>query len=396
MTWRIVYKIKKLNHVFCLHKSYSTTSLFPKPGDKVILGMSGGVDSSVSAYLLQQKGYDVEGVYMRNWDSRDEDSSPCPSLEDQQDVARVCEQLGIKWRLVDFSREYWIKVFAKALEEFEAGRTPNPDVACNREIKFGVLMERILGDGAWIATGHYARLDRSGQGVRLLRGSDRNKDQTYFLSTVPAPQLSRAIFPIGEMNKADVKALARKLGLATAGKRESMGICFVGNKRKFGDFIAEYIPQNPGPVKTHEGLLIGEHKGLFHYTIGQASRFCHGSSKWVVWRKDMSTNTLVVVPGTNHPLLFSKALVAGDWNWIGSPPSELDRDGDEMIVEAQVRYRQNAERARVIRRRDTSADRYEVRFEREVRGITPGQMVVVWRGEECLGAGVIDHVLDGG
>ncbi|KAF7726262.1 hypothetical protein EC973_008972 [Apophysomyces ossiformis] len=339
--------------------------------------MSGGVDSSVSAALLKNQGYHVEAIYMRNWDTADE-RGVCTSAEDWQDVQKVCEHLKIHCRQIDFVKEYWTEVFQQTIEDYEAGLTPNPDIACNRSIKFGALLKKVPED-VWLATGHYCR-SRDG---KLLRGRDPLKDQSYYLSTVTESAIRRTLFPLGEFeSKAQVKAMAHQLGLHVATKRESMGICFVGQRKRFAEFLAEYIPQSPGPAVDLEGHLIGRHTGLFGYTIGQASRICHGSEKWFVARKCLESNTLVCVPGSNHPALFHSACLARNWVWINDPPFEK-----EMMVDAQVRYRQKPEKAILTHQPD---GRYAVRFLRPVRAMAPGQQVVVWQNDWCLGGGVID------
>ncbi|RUS16335.1 LOW QUALITY PROTEIN: tRNA methyl transferase [Endogone sp. FLAS-F59071] len=415
------------------HRSNTTSSRGPLPGDNVILAMSGGVDSSVSALLLQRQGFAVEGVYMRNWDTADE-HGVCTSEEDWRDVREVCGQLGLPCRRVDFTKQYWTHVFEKTLEDYTRGITPNPDVMCNREIKFGAMLERCLGSGggaeeagakkAWLATGHYARIEREADGrAKLLRGEerilaclDRNKDQSYYLSSVPEAALQRTLFPLGHLPKQQVKAIARDSGLdRVADKRESMGICFVGKRKRFADFLAEYIDQPPGPAVTPEGKVIGQHKGLFAYTIGQASRIYNGTERWFVLRlcnqharrRFRNVSTILITPFTNgffvnnyttlrscstNPLLFKTDLYARDWIWIHDiPPPAAEEAG--LRAEAQVRYRQKAVGCTVKSSPDGDGH-YYVTFDEPIRAIAPGQNIVVWSGDWCLGGGVIDRVVE--
>ncbi|RCH80890.1 hypothetical protein CU098_006857 [Rhizopus stolonifer] len=348
-----------------------------------MVAMSGGVDSGVSAALLQQQGYDVCGIYMRNWDSRDE-RGVCTSDKDWEEVQKTCGILGIECDQVDFVKEYWNDVFQKTIEDYAHGLTPNPDIACNRAIKFGALLDKIPSDH-WLATGHYCQT-REG---RLFRGKDGKKDQSYYLSSVSEQALRRTIFPLGHLqSKNQTKELAHTFGLGfLTAKKESMGICFVGQKRRFDKFLEQYIDQPPGPVVDLDGNLIGEHQGLYAYTIGQASRISNGSSKWVVAKKLMKENTLVVVSGTNHPELFQWGCTARDWVWINhKPPAAFD---GQMVVDAQVRYRQAPERAVLT----FKEGQYNVRFlDDPVRAIVAGQQVVIWDKDWCLGGGVIDKV----
>ncbi|KAI9475885.1 MAG: tRNA methyl transferase [Benjaminiella poitrasii] len=357
--------------------------------------MSGGVDSGVSAGLLKQQGFEVEGIYMRNWDTSDE-RGECTSRADWEEVQRTCRQLEIPCRQIDFVKEYWTDVFERTLEDYGRGLTPNPDIGCNAFIKFGALLDRVPAD-AWFATGHYCRSTDDG---RLLRGKERRKDQSYYLSTVPHEAIRRTIFPLGHItSKSHVKDLACAFGLEhLAVKKESMGICFVGQRRRFADFLSQYIELSPGPaIDLEDGRVIGQHQGLYAYTIGQASRICHGSHKWFVAQKDLATNTLGCVAGSNHPALFHLGCRARDWVWIhpdAAAAFELHRNG-QMEVDAQVRYRQSPEKA--ILSTTTTSDHhgrsYTLRFKNPIRAIARGQQVVVWNQDWCLGGGVIEDVL---
>jgi tRNA-specific 2-thiouridylase len=351
----------------------------------VIVGMSGGVDSAVAAMLLKEQGREVQGLFMSNWEE-DEDGY-CTAAADFQDARRVCDEIGITLHRASFAREYRDRVFAHFLGEYAAGRTPNPDVLCNREIKFGVCFDfaRRLG-AATFATGHYARLARTGEHPRLLRARDRGKDQSYFLHAVAGTQLAGAEFPVGDLQKADLRRLARDRGLPVFDKKDSTGICFIG-ERPFREFLANYLPAQPGNIEAADGERLGEHRGLMFYTLGQRAGLGLGGrrgaadSPWYVAAKDLGRNVLIVVQGHDHPLLLSDSLVTGPAAWVaGRPPAR------EFACSAQFRYRQR-ELSCHVRVLDDGAT--AVRYEIPQRAVTPGQYAVFYDGEECLGGAVI-------
>lgn len=353
---------------------------------RVVVGMSGGVDSSVTAMLLKEQGYDVIGIFMKNWDDTDE-FGRCTADEDAEDVRRVCGQLGIPYYTVNFEKEYRDKVFEYFLDEYRKGRTPNPDVMCNREIKFGEFLQKALDLGAdYIATGHYARVEQRNGKYVLLRGADPKKDQTYFLNALNQFQLSKTMFPIGHLTKAKVRELAEAAGLATAKKKDSTGICFIG-ERDFKEFLSHYLPAQPGEIRTYDGEVKGRHDGLMYYTIGQRQGLGIGGSgtgePWFVAGKDLEHNILYVVQGSNHPRLFSTGLTATDVNWISGEPPE-----GPLRCTAKFRYRQPDQGVTVRCREDGTCD---VIFDQPQKAITPGQAVVFYDGEVCLGGGIIDR-----
>jgi len=355
---------------------------------RVVIGMSGGVDSSVAALLLKQEGYDVIGIFMKNWDEKDE-FGYCTASEDYEDVQRVCDQVGIPYYTVNFEKEYWDKVFTYFLDEYKKGRTPNPDVMCNKEIKFKAFLEHALQLGAdYLATGHYARVDIHEGQYRLLRGLDNNKDQTYFLNALGQYQLSKAMFPIGHLNKAQVREIATSYGLATAGKKDSTGICFIG-ERDFKSFLSNYLPAQPGEIRSLEGEYKGKHDGLMYYTLGQRKGLGIGGAgsgePWFVASKDLKNNILYVVQGENHPALFSNGLLATDLNWIsGVLPTE------PLKCTAKFRYRQQDKKVTVEM---TSESTCRVLFNEPQSSVTPGQAVVFYDGEVCLGGATIDKII---
>lgn len=359
-----------------------------KSETRVVIGMSGGVDSSVAALLLKEAGYDVIGIFMKNWDEADE-FGYCTASEDYEDVRRVCNQIGIPYYTVNFEKEYWERVFTYFLDEYKRGRTPNPDVMCNKEIKFKAFLNHAMSLGAdYLATGHYAQVDYHGGSYRLLRGADSNKDQTYFLNTLGQEQLSKAMFPIGHLPKSKVREIAEKHGLATAKKKDSTGICFIG-ERNFKQFLSQYLPAQPGEIRTLEGELKGTHEGLMYYTLGQRKGLGIGGSgtgePWFVAGKDLEKNVLYIVQGENHPALFSSGLLATQVSWVaGYPPAST------FTCSAKFRYRQQDQQVTVIM---TSEDTCKVVFHEHQRAITPGQAVVFYDGQVCLGGGTIDQVI---
>ncbi len=359
-----------------------------KEDTRVVIGMSGGVDSSVAALLLKQQGYDVIGIFMKNWDEADE-FGYCTASEDYEDVIKVCNQIGIPYYTVNFEKQYWDKVFTYFLEEYKRGRTPNPDVMCNKEIKFKAFLDHAMTLGAdYLATGHYAQVDCEGGAYRLLRGADSNKDQTYFLNALNQFQLSKAMFPIGHLPKPKVREIAQEYNLATAKKKDSTGICFIG-ERNFKEFLSHYLPAQPGEIQTLDGEVKGRHDGLMYYTLGQRKGLGVGGSgtgePWFVAGKDLQKNVLYIVQGEKHPALFSEGLLATDVNWIKgqSPTSPLK-------CAAKFRYRQQDNGVTVLMTSDTTC---KVVFDEPQSAITPGQAVVFYDGDVCLGGGIIDRVL---
>lgn len=368
----------------------------PKSETRVVVGMSGGVDSSVVAYLLKQQGYDVVGVFMKNWDDKN-DSGVCTATEDYADVAKVAEAIGIPYYSVNFEKEYWDRVFTYFLDEYRNGRTPNPDVMCNKEVKFAAFLDYAMQlDADYIAMGHYAQVTRDAAGkVHLLRGADANKDQTYFLSQLSQAQLDKAMFPIGHMNKAEVRKIAKKANLATAEKKDSTGVCFIG-ERNFREFLSEFLPAQPGPMKTLSGEVKGQHYGLMNYTIGQRKGLgIGGSSKsnepWFVVGKDLKNNTLLVGQGYHNQHLYSDRLEGSKVSFID--PEAVKARGLEFACTAKFRYRQTDVGVKV--KFSSDYDHVTVYFDEPARAVTPGQEVVFYDGEECLGSATIDAAFTG-
>ncbi|MBD3669499.1 MAG: tRNA 2-thiouridine(34) synthase MnmA [Gammaproteobacteria bacterium] len=355
--------------------------------EHIIVGLSGGVDSSVTAALLQQQGYHVEAVFMKNWEEDDDDEF-CSAAEDLKDARKVCDRLGMELRAVNFSSEYWDTVFSYFLSEYKAGRTPNPDVLCNKEIKFKVFLDYALSRGASrIATGHYARIEQRGDHYYLLKGKDHNKDQSYFLYTLGQDQLSRSLFPLGEMEKPEVRRLAAEYQLATQDKKDSTGICFIG-ERNFTEFLRRYLPAQPGEMRTPEGEYIGPHQGLMYYTLGQRKGLGIGGRKdaderpWFVVGKRISDNVLLVAQGSDHPLLYSTSLEACQLHWTLDAPPELPRR-----CSAKTRYRQPDNPCTITGIENGVAS---VTFDEPQWAVTPGQSVVFYDGDVCLGGGIIE------
>jgi tRNA-uridine 2-sulfurtransferase len=358
----------------------------PRTAGTVIVGMSGGVDSAVAALLLRDAGYRVQGLFMSNWE--DSADGYCTAATDFQDARRICETLDIALHRVSFAAQYRERVFKHFLSEYAAGRTPNPDVLCNREIKFGVCLDYMhrLG-GAWIATGHYARIGGTEAQPRLLKAADASKDQSYFLHGVPAAALAKTLFPIGGLRKAQVRQMAHAAGLAVFDKPDSTGICFIG-ERPFQEFLSQHLRTEPGPIETAEGLRVGEHRGLAMYTLGQRQGLRVGgragavAAPWYVADKDLSRNALIVVQDQDHPLLLSDGIELEAMHWI----SPSDAPADSLDCAVKTRYRQSDLPCSLRRSAENS---WRVILQQPARAVTPGQYAVFYRGEECLGGGII-------
>jgi tRNA-specific 2-thiouridylase len=359
----------------------------------VIVGLSGGVDSSVTAMLLKQQGYQVTGLFMKNWEDDDTDEY-CSSKQDLIDAVSVADKLGIEIEAVNFSKEYKDRVFANFLEEYQAGRTPNPDILCNAEIKFKAFLDHAIGMGAdMIATGHYAKVRenplQAGQ-FQLLKADDGSKDQSYFLHRLNQAQLSKTLFPLGSYLKREVREMAREAGLANAEKKDSTGICFIG-ERPFQEFLQRYLPRQPGDMKTPEGHLVGQHESLMYYTLGQRQGLKIGGSResngepWFVAAKDMVKNELIVVQGHDHPLLQSDGLKANQLHWISGETPETN-----WVYAAKTRYRQPDAPCEI---ESVDAHEVDIRFGQKQWAVTPGQSAVVYESNVCLGGGIITSAL---
>ena len=358
---------------------------------KVICGMSGGVDSSVSAFILQQQGYQVEGLFMKNWEE-DDDTDYCTAAADLADAQAVCDKLGIKLHKINFAAEYWDNVFEHFLTEYKAGRTPNPDILCNKEIKFKAFLEYAAEDlGAnYIATGHYVRRRGADDKAQLLRGLDANKDQSYFLYTLSSKQVGQSLFPVGDIEKPIVRAIAEDLDLITAKKKDSTGICFIG-ERKFKDFLARYLPAQPGNIRTVEGDIIGRHDGLMYHTLGQRKGLGIGGVKgaseeaWYVVEKDLVNNELIVAQGHDHSALLSTGLIAQQLHWV-----DRQRIREPLRCTVKTRYRQTDVPCTIEPIDDESI---KVIFDEPQIAVTPGQSAVFYLDEVCLGGGIIEQQL---
>jgi tRNA-specific 2-thiouridylase len=372
----------------------------PPQQTKVIVGMSGGVDSSVSAYLLKEQGYQVEGLFMKNWEEDDTDEY-CAAAQDLTDAQAICDKLDIKLHTINFATEYWDNVFEYFLAEYKAGRTPNPDIMCNKEIKFKAFLEFACEDlGAdYIATGHYVQRQFTNGHWTMVRGLDNNKDQSYFLYTLNEQQLAHTLFPVGHIEKPQVRAIAEKAGLVTHNKKDSTGICFIG-ERKFKDFLGQYLPAQPGIIESAEGVEVGHHDGLMYHTLGQRKGLRigglanAGEEPWYVVEKDLLRNVLIVGQGHNHPRLFSKGLIANQLHWVNR--QELTAP---IKCTVKTRYRQEDVACTVIPLETKSnnnaeeALEYQIDFIEPQSSVTPGQSVVFYQDDICLGGGIINSLI---
>jgi len=354
----------------------------------IIVGMSGGVDSSVTALQLIEQGHQVSGLFMKNWEE-DEGTEYCTAMEDLADAQQVCDKLGITLKTVNFAAEYWDEVFEVFLSEFKAGRTPNPDILCNKHVKFKAFLNYAIEDlGAdYIATGHYARIAEKNHKFFLLKGLDPNKEQSYFLYTLGQKALAKTLFPIGHLHKPEIRALAKKAGFDNHKKKDSTGICFIG-ERKFTEFLQRYLPSQPGEMVTPDGQFISKHQGLMYYTLGQRQGLGVGGVKnapdepWYVLDKDLENNRLIIGQGHDHPLMLHNTLEANQLDWCSNQSLT-----ETILCTAKTRYRQSDQACQVI---PLGNDRCRVLFEQPQRAITPGQSVVFYQDEVCLGGGIIE------
>ena len=358
--------------------------------ERIVVGMSGGVDSSVAALLLKQQGYDVIGVFMKNWEEEGDDGV-CTAEEDWNDVRQVCEAIGIPYYAVNFAQEYWDRVFSYFLDEYRAGRTPNPDVLCNREIKFKAFLDFAMQLGASkMATGHFVQTNENGE---LLRGADGNKDQSYFLYMLHSDQLKKAMFPVGHMTKAEVRAIAEAHGLINSKKKDSTGVCFIG-ERRFKTFLQEFLPAQPGDMVAPDGKVVGRHDGLMYYTLGQRRGLgiggCGDGRSWFVIGKDLQKTQLLVAQGEDHPMLYSTLSIAGGVTWVGDAPIQV---GETLWCTCKYRYRQADGPVEATLRED---GKLLLRSLEPQRAVTPGQSAVLYLGEKCIGGGVVEEILDAG
>ncbi|AAP95358.1 tRNA 2-thiouridine(34) synthase MnmA [[Haemophilus] ducreyi] len=381
--------LNSITYQKCFHTSAQQYA--DNKNKKVIIGMSGGVDSSVSAFILQQQGYQVEGLFMKNWEE-DDDTDYCTAAADLADAQNVADRLGIKLHKINFAAEYWDNVFEHFLAEYQAGRTPNPDILCNKEIKFKAFLEYAAEDlGAdYIATGHYVRRSADNENAQLLRGLDANKDQSYFLYTLSNQQVAKSLFPVGEIEKPMVRQIATDLGLVTAKKKDSTGICFIG-ERKFKEFLARFLPAQPGDISTVEGEIVGRHDGLMYYTLGQRKGLGIGGVKglsedpFYVVEKDLVNNVLIVAQGHDNSALLSTGLIANQLHWV-----DRKTIGDTLRCTVKTRYRQTDIACLV---EPIDAENIRVIFDEPQIAVTPGQSAVFYQGEVCLGGGVIEAQL---
>jgi len=357
---------------------------------RVIVGMSGGVDSSVAAQVLISQGYHVEGLFMKNWE-QDDDEDYCAAADDLKDAQQVCDKLNIKLHSVNFADQYWDRVFQHFLDEYQAGRTPNPDILCNKEIKFKAFLDYALQLGAdYIATGHYVQRGETDNEYQLLKGLDDNKDQSYFLYTLNQQQLKHSLFPVGDIEKPEVRRMAEKSDFITHNKKDSTGICFIG-ERKFKDFLQRFIPAQPGDIKTLDGKFVGKHHGLMYYTLGQRKGLGIGGVKnaseapWFSVSKDLDKNILYVAQGDDSAL-YHTHLNASQLSWVSGNQPELP-----YSCHAKVRYRQSDQLCSIINFQNNSIT---VKFDKPQRAITPGQSVVFYQQNICLGGGVIDNMFN--